>query len=54
MGCSLLADESEISGNEDLVLNEAHSYFVDGVDKLNKGQYYEAIAVFDKSPPAQF
>ncbi len=49
MGCSLLADESETSGIEDPVLTEAHSYFVDGVDKLNKGQYSEAITEFDKA-----
>ena len=49
MGCSLLADESEISANESPVLTEANSYFVDGVDKLNKGQYAEAIAEFDKA-----
>ena len=49
MGCSLLADKSEISVNESPVLTEANSYFVDGVDKLNKGQYSEAIAEFDKA-----
>ena len=48
LGCSLLADASKSSLNEDSIQTETHKHFVEGVNRIVQNQYASAAAEFDK------